>query len=259
LYLRMLELNRCNHRDFQNLGVNGARSGAMADQLDQTLQRDPLTDHPLLLVYELIGNDVCNGHHTFQTMTTPEEFYQNNLQAFQYLDSMVPFGTRVLALGLANGSVLYNAMHDRIHPIGALNNDVTYTAVYDYLNCLYISPCWGWMNSNATVREITTNKAMILSTTLQNLTETEKFENMTVQYMSFADLINTVIDLWHQEGGETWQLIEPVDGFHPNQIANALLAQVIWKELEVNYTDILPPVNPHNADIINTFGDQGGY
>ncbi|ETO13142.1 hypothetical protein RFI_24231 [Reticulomyxa filosa] len=130
LYLRMLQQNRCNHRDFQNLGVNGARSGAMASQLDQTLRRDASTDHPVFLVYELIGNDVCSGHHTFETMTTPEEFYQNNLQAFQYLDSKLPYGSRVLALGLANGSVLYDAMNDRIHPIGALNNDVTYTNVY---------------------------------------------------------------------------------------------------------------------------------
>jgi len=150
-------------------------------------------------------------------------------------------------------------MSERIHPIGALNNDVTYKAVYDYLNCLDISPCWGWMNSNATVREITTNRAAQLSATLQNLTENVKFQNMTVQYMSFADLMNSVISLWQSEGGQTWQLIEPVDGFHPNQLSNALLADVVWKELEVNYSELLPPVNPHNDEIIQTFGDQGGY
>ena len=29
IYLRMRERNRCNHRDFQNIGVNGARVGSM--------------------------------------------------------------------------------------------------------------------------------------------------------------------------------------------------------------------------------------
>jgi acyloxyacyl hydrolase len=28
-YLRVRERNHCNHRDYQNLCVNGARSGAM--------------------------------------------------------------------------------------------------------------------------------------------------------------------------------------------------------------------------------------
>ena len=29
-------------------------------------------------------------------------------------------------------------------------------------------------------------------------------------------------------GKEIWQLIEPIDGFHMNQDANALLADEIW-------------------------------
>ncbi|ETO13143.1 hypothetical protein RFI_24232 [Reticulomyxa filosa] len=115
------------------------------------------------------------------------------------------------------------------------------------------------MNSNATVRDLTTERAMNLSATLQNLTESVKFQNITLQYMSFAALMDDVINIWHSEGGETWQLIEPVDGFHPNQLSNAMLASVIWKELEVNYSDLLPPTNPHNDEIIATFGDQGGY
>ena len=36
-----------------------------------------------------------------------------------------------------------------------------------------------------------------------------------------------VIERWHAMGGETWQLIEPVDGFHPNQVRFASLSSVI--------------------------------
>ena len=111
----------------------------------------------------LAGNDVCNGHPGTSHMTTPSEFYQNNLKSFEYLDANLPYGSRILSMGLANGSILYEAMHDRIHPIGWLNQDVTYTDLYDYLNCLQVSPCYGWMNSNATMRELTTQRAMELT------------------------------------------------------------------------------------------------
>lgn len=93
--------------------------------------------------------------------------------------------------GLVDGRVLYHYMHERIHPAGELHQDVTYRDMYDYLACLLvyfitminllvsefqfrifrfsfscltnkliflslqISPCMGWLNSNATLREIT--------------------------------------------------------------------------------------------------------
>jgi hypothetical protein len=44
-------------------------------------------------------------------------------------------------MGLADGRILYETMHARIHPIGEPKGDVTYTALYDFLNCLEISPC----------------------------------------------------------------------------------------------------------------------
>ena len=61
------------------------------------------------------------------------------------------------------------------------------------------------------------------------------------------------------QGGEPWQLIEPVDGFHINQYAHALTADAIWKYIEQNVPDWLGPVNPFNDQITQIFGDQGGY
>jgi len=55
-------------------------------------------------------------------------------------------------------------MHARIHPIGSTRNDVTYKALYDYLNCLSISPCRGWMNSNEVcVRGVVLSVIVLLS------------------------------------------------------------------------------------------------
>jgi hypothetical protein len=40
---------------------------------------------------------------------------------------------------------------------------VTYAAFYDYLNCLSISPCAAWMNSNATYRDGASERAAELN------------------------------------------------------------------------------------------------
>lgn len=81
-------------------------------------------------------------------MTTPQEMHDAATATLVYLNTTLPRGSAVFMMGLANGSILYETMAQRIHPIGALHNDVTTGDVYDFLNCLQISPCSGWMNSN---------------------------------------------------------------------------------------------------------------
>lgn len=68
-----------------------------------------------------------------------------------------------------------------------------------------------------------------------------------------------VIQTWVANGGQAWQLIEPVDGFHPNQIAMSFLATSIGEYVQQNYPSILGNVNPNNEQIAKIFGDQGGY
>ena len=60
-------------------------------------------------------------------------------------------------------------------------------------------------------------------------------------------------------GGEVWQLIEPIDGFHMNQIANAMIADEYWNIISTNHADWLGSVNPYNDAITKIFGNQGGY
>lgn len=52
----------------QNIAVNGARSGAVLRN-SESLVRNQTIDHPVLLVLELIGNDVCTPHHTFDRVS----------------------------------------------------------------------------------------------------------------------------------------------------------------------------------------------
>ena len=256
-YLRLRELNRCNHRDYQNIAVNGARSGAMADNIVKSFARNGTKDNPVFVMFALIGNDVCNGHHDSSHMTTPTEFYQNNLKTFRYVDSKVAPGSVLLATGLVDGRILYDSLHSRIHPIGSLHDDVSYSQMYDYLNCLDISPCFGWLNNNETWRNFTSERAFELNTALKALVANETFKNFKAYY--FDPPVSLAFKYWEEQGGEPWQLIEPVDGFHPNQIANELNTRISW-ELYRNFTpEIIPPVNPYNDLIAKKFGDQGGY
>jgi len=80
-------------------------------------------------------------------MTSTTEFKANILTILGKLNATLPKGSHVWIFGLAPGVDLYKFMGNRTHPLG-----ITYEQVYDFLNCLEISPCAGWMNSNETIR-----------------------------------------------------------------------------------------------------------
>lgn len=84
-------------------------------------------------------------------MTPPDEFYKAVTASMEYLDTKLPHGSNVVIIGLVDGRVLWNTMHDQIHPIG-----VKYADLYDYLGCMGSNPCNGWLTSNATMRNVTT-------------------------------------------------------------------------------------------------------
>lgn len=257
IYQRLFELNRCNHRDYQNIAVNGARSTAMAQHIVQSMARNQANDEPLMIVLELVGNDVCSGHPGTSHMTPPQEFYDAELATLRYLDAHIPAGSHVILVGLVDGRFLYDNMHARVHPVGSLRGDVTYKNVYDFLECNGVTPCWGWLNSNETWRNATTEHAFLLNAQLQKLAETENFTNFDVVYTIYN--IQAAAEIVKKDGGQPWQLIEPVDGFHANQLGNAIATEVFWKVLAETKPNWLPPSNPHNEAIVAKFGNQGGY
>lgn len=80
-------------------------------------------------------------------MTKEIVFKENILRLLNYLDEKVPSGSHLIILGLADGDVLYDNLHNATHPL-----NITFETFYNFLNCLKISPCWGWLNNNQTVR-----------------------------------------------------------------------------------------------------------
>jgi acyloxyacyl hydrolase len=253
IYQRMRERNLCMHRDYTNFGVNGARVSSAASELIPNLKRDQQNDAPVIAFYALIGNDVCNGHPGLTRMTTPAEFHISVLQSLQEFNNTLPAGSHVAVLGLVDGLILYDTMHNQTHPLG-----IDYTSVYGALTCNGANPCNGWLTANDTLRQLTQQRANNLTAVYdQIISETNGTWTFDI-YRLDLDWI-ALFQKYVKEYGDARGAIEPVDGFHPSQATHQLLAQIIWQNLEANRPAWLPPVNPNNAKIQELFGDQGGY
>jgi acyloxyacyl hydrolase len=253
LYLENRRRNLCSHRDYLNQGNNGERSTtvrAMAPSLGRNASR---ADRPLSLVLELVGNDVCSGHKDVPArFTPPAAFRANILATLAYLDATLPAGSKVLLMGLADGGLLWPALHNRTHPIG-----VPYERFFDYLNCLGISFCYGWTASNATVRALTTEWAGKLTAVLQDIAANSTWATIDVAFSPWP--ATSLISKFYS--GPLADLIEPVDGFHPNQLANFFIAEGMIPWLDANFPGFLPAqTNPMNANIAKRFGEAlNGY
>ncbi|XP_040289206.1 acyloxyacyl hydrolase [Bufo bufo] len=257
LYLRLREWNRCNHRDYQNIARNGGSSENLQKYL-KSMARDQQLDKPAIVFYAMIGNDVCNNlPDTLKHMTTPKDMKINVMKQLEYLDMNLPKGSHVILMSLADGRFLWNNLHDRYHPLGQLNKDITYAQFYGFLSCLKSNPCEGWMNKNETIRNLTTERAEQLSSVLREITTSVKFSNFELGY--YENLYQKVNAKWERFGGNPWDLLEPVDGFHPNQVASAIGADLIWEEILQKQPEIFGKQNPFNQEIIQQFGDQGGH
>lgn len=154
--------------------MNGG-SSVNSNQNFHALRRNQTIDFPMIMTFELLGNDVCGkGPGDY---TPPDVFEKNVLQYWQWLDTVLPKGSHVLVLGLVDGRILYNSMWNQTHPI-----NTTYVDFYDFLNCLSISPCFGYMNSNESIRNLTTEKAMELNAVYVKLIAENKFNNFDIAY-----------------------------------------------------------------------------
>lgn len=80
-----------------------------------------------------------------------------------------------------------------------------------------------------------------------------------LQIVYWPDMNTLIQEYVDETGGDASDVIEPSDGFHPSQLGNSLLADEMWQYLEENYPEAIGDVNPFNTQIVDVFGDQGGY
>ena len=80
------------------------------------------------------------------------------------------------------------------------------------------------MNSNQTMRAITSKHAKKLNNILKSLAEKQKFDKFDIYYIE--NPFKAVLDQWVKNGGEIFELIEPVDSLHPTQVKH--ISNTIW-------------------------------
>jgi acyloxyacyl hydrolase len=248
IYLKMRERNLCNHRDFQNLAVNGAKAKSLVEQVGNFSRRSG--DKPVLAFIAYIGNDICKKK--LEDMTTPAEFRAQMLEGLAALDKKIPAGSKVMLIGLVDGRILWNTMCNLQHPLG-----MTYAEFYNFLHESEANPCRTWLTPDAESRDKASERALELSAVLKEIVATRKFTNFEMAYKDMP--MKEAIDEWTKKGGKVADLIEVVDGFHPSPTCHNFMGQLLWRELETNYPHWLGPVNPHNAEIKKLFGEQGGH
>jgi acyloxyacyl hydrolase len=241
----MRDRNRCNHNDFQNIGVNGARMTSSMG-LVEALARKQTDDHPMLVFLSLLGNDVCNGHPGYDHMSDPDVYYDSAIESLTALDAILPPNSYIVAPGLFDGELLYDTMGMLQHPLGC-----TYDGMYGFMNCLEENPCWGWLNGDAEVRANTTAHARSLDVKLAEIEANQNFQNF--KFIYFEPNWRGWFDEYKANGGDCTDLIEPVDGFHPSQTGNAMFGQKFWQFLVENHPEAIGPVNPHNDEIDEQF------
>ena len=92
---------------------------------------------PHLVVYSLVGNDVCDAHsNTLDDMITVELMSSNLLNRLSYPDAVLPKGSHVYTAGLVNNTVLYQQLHDHIYPLGRAGTLIARRQIYSYLSRL---------------------------------------------------------------------------------------------------------------------------
>jgi acyloxyacyl hydrolase len=255
IYLKLRERNLCNHRDYQQLGVNGFSSSDVYATVG-SLARNAKFDHPMTVFHSPLGDDVCNMNidDTVAHMTTPKEFRAWVYGSLKQLDTMLPQGSHVMFVGLVNGSILWDTLHNRMHPFG-----VTYPTLYSWLLCSKSNPCVGWLNPNSTLRAAASERAKLLSDQYPIIIKdhAHEFKNFDMAYYPFP--LRPIFDNWIREGKDPALLIEPVDGFHPSTLTNSLAAKWLTDHMAIDHPTFLGPINPNNAAIKAKFGNQGGY
>jgi acyloxyacyl hydrolase len=162
---------------------------------------------------------------------------------------MLPANSYVISMALFDGEFLYNIMHKHVHPIGC-----TYDDIYNLMNVLEENPCWGWLNSNQTVRQNTTKISNSLNNVYRRIEREQNFKNF--KFALYAPQWASLFADYQKAGHPLTDLIEAVDGFHPSQTGNAIFAQKIFEWLEVEHPEAIGPINPHNDEIDRMFFAQ---
>lgn len=256
LVTKLFERNRCSHRQYQNIGMNGAVMADLADQVGQA----EINKHskPVFATIGYIGNDICKP--SLDQMTRPEDFRKQLVEGLHKLDQKLPANSRVTLLGLVDGSIIYENVANVTHPLSIHEGDLTVADFYRFLSCAGANPCQTWLTDDSSSREAATRHAKKLDSVIQDVIQNSTFSNFEAAFVDFADIIKLGFEKMDREGIPHYKMMDPVDNFHPSlDVGHRLIADAVWTLLEKQHPGFIGELNPNNDAIKKRFGDQGGF
>ena len=242
LYTYLVDNNKCNFNDYQNIAVNGATMSSTISNIRRLLRNKNL-DSPLLLVLELVRNDICSGN-----MTSPESFRQSLEEILAYLDTTLPNGSHLVIMGIPEQDN-YAILKDDIHISG-----VTYTKFFDFQLCIGKQnnfACPNTQSSNDTIRNGAYQRARELNRVSRDILNNFTTTSFDSVYYAFPAQAN-----FSSLGANLIDLISQVDGYHLNQLGHAFIADYLWNNLNTDHPQWIGAPNPHNGDIERIFQSQ---
>jgi acyloxyacyl hydrolase len=251
IYLRLRARNLCNHRDYQDHSWNGARSSNQLNHL--TAMARTKEDNPLLVLYSMFANDVCNDRMDYTKCTTPTQFDANIRTALGHINGTAPAGTNVVLIGHEQGELMWDTLARVSHPI---LGSMSYGTIWQFIASIGISPCAGWLNNDAGIRAGHTDWAESLDAAAANVAATASYPNLDVYYL--RNPLDRIFNAYNGPNRKS-DLFTYLDGGHWQTELETLFGRQIWSDLMAQMPQVLGPVNPNNAAITARFGGQGGH
>lgn len=247
VYTKLYNHNKCNFRDYHNIGVGGATIKTTLANLQSLLVRKQTLDYPALMFLQLSINDICAA-----TMTTTTEFETSLRQILAFIDTKLPANSHLAIVGLIEDDI-YARLANKPHPSG-----VSFAQFYEFARCTFILPCGTFLNSNATQRAARLQRAQELNQVYRNVISTYNATNFDIAYYDFPK--DYILAQIANKGLDSSQLYNQMDGFHISQLGQSLMAEYLWEAISSEHPEWAGEVNPYNDKIEKKFKqDKMGY
>lgn len=100
------------------------------------------------------------------------------------------------------------------------------------------------MNTDPEIRAKTQERAEELNDVYEKILADTTWNNFDTMW--HRDIVSWILENLPADK-EPWQIIEAVDGFHPNLTGNKILAELMWEKINNEHPEWIGPRNPYNS------------
>lgn len=141
----------CFANGWQFDGLQAVWAGAIPAFPNTCLKQDTVSNAWFLLLLNMKRFGFLFFHRkadSVTAMTTPEQLHSSILKSLHYLNRLLPKGSHVILVGLADGTFLWDNMHDRYHPLDKYSSFLSWDLIHSCRRRKWVG---GWCSRCADV------------------------------------------------------------------------------------------------------------